>query len=320
MIGGVLVMMVVFIMTKLSQQFPGKTIYQYSKVIVGRIPGGVLSSLLIIYYLVIAGFEVRVLIEIAVFFLLEGTPVWAIAIPFIWVATYLVFGGINSIARVFQIIFPISLFILIAAYFLSLQMFDINNLRPVLSEGLVPVVKGLKSTVLVYSGCEVIMTLVGHMEHPEKAMKAMLTGIGIPMMLYLATVVVVIGGMGIDSVERSTWTTIDLMRSFEIAGLFFERFEFPFLVIWIMQMFCNFISFYFNASLGITQIFGANRTWVILCVVPVIYIITMIPKRINEVFKLGDMIGYAGIILFVLVPCLLSIIYIIRRKGLKQHV
>lgn len=319
-LGGVLVMLVVYVMTKLSQQFPGKTIYQYSRLIAGKIPGGVLSILLILYYLIIAGFEIRVLVEICVFFLLEGTPVWAIVTPFIWVATYLVFGGINSIARVFQIIFPISLFILIAAYLLSLQMFEMNNLRPVLSEGLVPIVQGLKSTVLIYSGCEVIMTLVGHMEHPEKAVKAMLTGIGIPMMLYLATVIVVIGGMGIDAVERSTWPTIDLMRSFEIAGLFFERFEFPFLVIWMMQMFCNFSSFYFNSTLGITQIFGANRSWVIVGVIPIIYLITMIPKRINEVFKLGDMIGYAGIILFFLVPCLLSLIYLIRKKGLKQNV
>lgn len=320
LLGGLVVLGVIFVMVKLSQQFPGLTIYQYAKLIVGKIPGGALCSLLILYYLVIAGFEARVLAEIMLFFLLEGTPSWAIVIPFIWVTTYLVFGGINAIARVFQIIFPISVIVLVIAYGFSFHLFEINNLRPLLSEGLVPVVKGLKSTILIYSGCEVIMTLVGHMEYPKEAMKAMTVGIGIPLLIYLSTVIVVVGGMSVDAVMRSTWPTIDLMRTFEITGLFFERFEFPFLVIWIMQMFCNFSSFYFNASLGISQIFKVSRTWAILGLIPVIFIFTMIPKRINDVFNLGNDIGYAGIILFFLVPCLLSLIYIIRKKGLKQDV
>jgi spore germination protein len=320
LLGGLVVLGVIFVMVKLSQQFPGLTIYQYARLIVGKIPGGALCSLLILYYLVIAGFEARVLVEIMVFFLLEGTPSWEIVIPFIWVATYLVFGGINAIARVFQIIFPISVFVLIIAYGFSLHLFEINNLRPLLSEGLVPVIKGLKSTILIYSGCEVIMTLVGHMECPKEAMKAMTVGIGIPLLIYLSTVIVVIGGMSIDAVVRSSWPTIDLMRTFEITGLFFERFEFPFLVIWIMQMFCNFSSFYFNASLGISQIFKVSRTWAILGLIPVIFIFTMIPKRINDVFNLGNDIGYAAIIIFFLVPCMLSLIYIIRKKGLKQDV
>ncbi|OKP91576.1 spore gernimation protein [Paenibacillus helianthi] len=320
LLGGLIVMLVIFVMVKLSQQFPGKTVYQYSKGIIGKFPGGFLSSLLIIYFIIIAGFEIRVLAEITMFFLLEGTPVWAIVIPFIWVGAYLVFGGINSIARVYQIIFPISLFILILCYILSIRVFDINHLRPVLSEGLMPVIKGLKSTVLVYTGCEVVMTITAFMQHPQHAVKSMLAGIGIPMVLYLLTVIVVVGGLSIDSVTTSTWPTIDLVRSFEISGFFFERFEFPLLVIWMMQMFCNFCSFFFNASLGISQVFKLKIVPVIFGLMPLIFISTMVPKRMNDVFAVGDAIGRMGIILFILLPVLLSVVLIIRKKGLKQNV
>ncbi|OKP93919.1 GerAB/ArcD/ProY family transporter [Paenibacillus sp. P32E] len=320
LLGGLIVMLVIFVMVKLSQQFPGKTVYQYSKGIIGTFPGGFLSSLLIIYFIIIAGFEIRVLAEITMFFLLEGTPVWAIVIPFIWVGAYLVFGGINSIARVYQIIFPISLFILILCYILSIRVFDINHLRPVLSEGLMPVIKGLKSTVLVYTGCEVVMTITAFMQHPQHAVKSMLAGIGIPMVLYLLTVIVVVGGLSIDSVTTSTWPTIDLVRSFEISGFFFERFEFPLLVIWMMQMFCNFCSFFFNASLGISQVFKLKIVPVIFGLMPLIFISTMVPKRMNDVFAVGDAIGRMGIILFILLPVLLSVVLIIRKKGLKQNV
>ncbi|AIQ50787.1 GerAB/ArcD/ProY family transporter [Paenibacillus sp. FSL R7-0331] len=320
LLGGVIVMAVVTLMVKISQQFPGKTIFQYAGSIVGRVPGALLCLPLVLYFLVLAGFEIRSLAEVTLFFLLEGTPIWAIILPFIWAGTYLVYGGINSIARVFQIVFPISLMILIICYALSLRLFDINNLRPVLGEGILPVIHGLKSTVLVYSGCEVVMTLVAFMQRPEKAVKTMLIGIGIPVGLYFLTVVMVIGGLSIDSVVTSTWPTIDLIRSFEITGFLFERMEFPLMVIWLMQMFCNFCSFFFQASLGISQIFRLKVHPVIYMLIPVIFISAMIPKSISDVFSLGDFIGKSGLVLFVLLPVLLSIIWLIRKKGLKQHV
>lgn len=320
LLGGVIVLLVVTLMVKLSQQFPGKTVFQYSAKIVGRIPGALLCLLLIFYFLITAGFEIRTLAEVTLFFLLEGTPIWAIVLPFIWVGIYFVYGGINSISRVFQIVFPISIMILIISYALSLKIFDINHLRPVLGGGILPVISGLKSTVLVYTGCEVVMVLVAFMQDPRQALKAMLAGIGIPIFMYFITVVMVIGGISIDSAITSTWPTIDLIRSFEFTGLFFERMEFPLMVIWLMQMFCNFSSFFFHASLGVSQVFRLPIHPVIFVLVPVIYISAMVPKSISDVFALGDAIGKMGILLFILLPVMLSVIWLIRTKGLKQHV
>ncbi|WP_179031444.1 GerAB/ArcD/ProY family transporter [Paenibacillus kribbensis] len=320
LIGGCIVILVVLVMVKLSQQFPENTVYQYSRRIVGTIPGGCLSMLLIIYFLIIAGFEIRVLAEVTLFYLLEGTPIWAIVIPFIWTGCYLVFGGINPIARLYQIVLPISLFFLLLCFVLSLRIFEIDHLRPVLSNGILPVIKGLKSTVLVFTGCEVIMTLVAFLQHPEKAAKAMVAGISIPWILYFLTVFMVVGGLSVDSTVTSTWPTINLIRTFELPGFLFERLEFPLLVIWMMQMFCNFCSFFFNASLGISQVFGLKYRYAVFGLIPVIFISTMTPIRMTEVFSLGDAIGYMGIILFFLVPVLLSIVFMIRKKGLKQNV
>ncbi len=320
LIGGGIVILVIWVMVKLSQQFPGNTIYQYSRRIVGTVPGGFLSVLLIIYFIIIAGFEIRVLAEVTIFFLLEGTPIWAIVIPFIWIGSYLIFGGINSIARLYQIVLPISLFFLLLCFVFSLRIFQIDHLRPVLSDGIFPVIKGLKSTILVFAGCEVVMTLVAFMQHPEKAFKAMAAGICIPLVLYFLTVFMVIGGLSVDSTVTSTWPTINLMRSFEIPGFLFERLEFPLLVIWVMQMFCNFCSFFFNASLGISQVFGVKYRYAIFGLIPLIFISTMTPIRMMEVFSLGDAIGYMGILLFLMIPVFLSIVLMIRRKGMKQNV
>lgn len=320
LLGGAIVMLAVFIMVKISQQFPGKTVFQYAGKLTGKYIGGALSVLLICYFIIIAGFEIRSLAEVTLFFLLEGTPIWAVILPFLWLSTYLVYGGINSIARVFTIVFPISIMILLISFILSLRMFDIDHLRPVLGNGLAPVFSGLKSTVLVFTGCEVTMTLVAFMQDPKQAVKAILGGLSVPLVLYLLTVVIVIGGLSIDSAITSTWPTIDLMRSFEVPGFFFERMEFPFMVIWLMQMFCNFSSFFYQASLAISQVFKLKIHPVIYAIVPLLFISAMTPRTLSDLFALGDAIGRMGVVLFVLVPLLLSIVWLIRVKGLKQHV
>lgn len=210
--------------------------------------------------------------------------------------------------------------ILLISFVLSLRMFDIDHLRPVLGNGWLPVFAGLKSTVLVFTGCEVTMTLVAFMQDPKLAVKAILGGLGILLVLYFLTFIIVIGGISIDSASTSTWPTIDLMRSFEVPGFFFERMEFPFMVIWLMQMFCNFSSFFFQSSLGLSQIFKLKIHPVIYAMVPLLFISAMLPKSLSDLFALGDAIGKIGVVLFTLVPSVLSVVWLIRVKGLKQHV
>ena len=100
-----------------------------------------------------------------------------------------------------------------------------------------------------------MLILLVFMEQRKKAVKAILVGISIPLVFYVITVVMVIGALSIDGVVTRTWPTIDLMRSFEISGLIFERFESLLLVIWIMQIFATYTISYYAAALGLAQLF-----------------------------------------------------------------
>ena len=87
-----------------------KTFYQYSQDIVGKWIGRLLSFS---YYRVFSynfsisnSFNGRSNKLFA-----RRNPTWAIVMPFMWIGLYLIMGGINSIARMFEIIFPITVFI-----------------------------------------------------------------------------------------------------------------------------------------------------------------------------------------------------------------
>jgi spore germination protein len=307
-LGGLIAMIAGVIMVKLNQQFPEKTFYQYSQEIVGNWVGKFLSLLIVFYFLITSGFQVRAMVEVTGFFLLEGTPIWAITISFIWVSLYLTLGGINPIARMFEIIFPITVILFLLVAFMSFGIFELDNIRPVLGLGVIPVLKGVKTTALAYTGFEIMLLLSAFMKQPHKAVKAVLVGVSIPLIFYVITVILVIGAFSVDGVVTRTWPTLDLMRSFEIHGLIFERFESLLLVIWIMQIFSTFTIAYYAAALGLAQLFKKNIHPFIYCLLPFIYIISMIPKNINDLFKLGDMIGNAALYLFGLLPLLLLIV------------
>ncbi|WP_335571574.1 spore germination protein [Neobacillus vireti] len=307
-LGGLMTMIASIIIVKLCQQFPEKTFYQYNKEIVGKWVGGLLSLLVIGYFIFSASFQIRSMAEVTSFFLLEGTPTWAIVMPFMWISLYLMMDGINPIARLFEIIFPITVIFFLLVAFLSFKLFEIDNLRPILGLGVVPVLKGIKTTALAYTGPEIMLIVLAFMQQPNKAVKSVLVGTAIPLAFYVITVVMVIGALSIDGVTTRTWPTLDLIRSFEIHGLLFERFESVLLVIWIMQMFATFTIMYYAAALGLAQLFQSKINRFMYGLLPLIYIISMVPKTINKLFKLGDMIGNAALYLFAVLPILLLII------------
>ncbi|AMM91468.1 spore gernimation protein [Peribacillus simplex] len=316
-LGGIIAIIAGVIIVKLSQQFPEKTFYQYSNEIVGKWLGRLLSIALIGYFLITCGFQLRSMAEVIKYLLLEGTPTWAISMIFMWVSLYLVIGGINSIARLFEIILPLTVILFLVVAFMSIKIFEIDNLRPVLGEGIIPVLKGVKTTALAFTGPEVMLLLIPFMNQPKKAVKALIVGVLIPLVFYVITVIMVIGALSVEGVVTRTWPTLDLIRSFEISGLIFERFESLLLVVWIMQIFATFTITYYAAALGFAQLSKKNIHPFMVALLPVLYIISMIPKNMNDIFKLGDFVGNYALYLFGLLPLLLLIIQ--KVKGGKYE-
>ncbi|MCM3786292.1 spore germination protein [Neobacillus mesonae] len=306
------------IIARLCMRFPGKTIFQFTSEITGKWIAYLIGFAIISYFITISAFEIRVMAEVTRLYLLEGTPVWAYVMVFMWVGFYLVLGGVNSLARLYEIILPITLIIFVVVILLSFRLFDINNLRPVLGMGIMPVIKGIKPSLLSFTGFEAMLVVTAFMKNPNKGVKAVVYGISVPLVIYLITLVMVIGGLSLDGTVTKTWPTLDLLRSFEAEGLIFERFESLLLVIWIMQIFSTFTITHYAASLGGAQLFKKRKLApFLLLLLPVNYIIAMLPKDINQMFTLGDILGNFSLVLFCGLPLVLLIISIIRKKGGK---
>nr|WP_200792907.1 GerAB/ArcD/ProY family transporter [Bacillus mediterraneensis] len=310
--GGIAILLGI-IMAKLSQCYPDKTFYEYSAKLMGKWLGMAVSICFVIYFCILSAYEVRIMAEVTGYLILEGTPSWAITIPFLWVGYYLLIGGITSIARLFEVIFPITIIVFLLVIAMSKETLQLNNLRPVLGLGFSPVLKGLKPTILSFIGIEIILFIVAFMEKPKRAVRAVTIGSLIPIFFYIIILLTVIAALSVNGVVHRTWPTLDLIRGYEIKGLLFERFESFLLIIWTMQIFATFVITYFAASLGIFQVFKVKERKVFLGLLPVLFFISMIPKTLDEVFMIGDMLGKAAVILCGVLP--LPLLILAKWKG-----
>jgi spore germination protein len=309
-----LMIVAAYIIVKLCNRFPQKTFYQFSQELLGKAIGILFSMILIIYLLLLGGFEVRGMAEVTKLHLLPTTPLYATAIPFICVGIYLVVSGLNPTARVMEVLLPITTIIFVLVLSLSLSSFDINQIRPVLGAGIMPAIKGTQTTFLSITGLELVPLLFPFMRKPEQALTASLLGIGIPSFLYMITVILTIGNLGIAGVLSKTWPTISLFRRFELTGIIFERFESFFLAVWILQIFATYAITHLLASYGLAQLISKKYQPIVYGLAPIIYLIAMSPRNINDLFHLGTFVGYIGICFALVIPPILLFIAVIRRK------
>ncbi|MCD5323487.1 MULTISPECIES: GerAB/ArcD/ProY family transporter [Pontibacillus] len=313
LITGALAIGVTFLLVTLNNRYPGATYFEYNRLIVGTWAGGIITFLTTIYYLAFAAFEARAMAELIQMFILDRTPVSFTILIFIGTAVYLVLGGLSAVFRLFELYFPAIIFFTLLIMILSANQFEVNHLRPFF-EGFTPIVKGLSASILSFVGIEIILYVQAHMKNPNQVKKAVVYGIAIPTFMYTLIVIMVGGIMGVGETKTLVYPLMELAKSIEIRNFFFERFETFFIPLWILSIFTTMSVVVYLAALGMKKVFHIKRETAVFTVIPIIYILAMTPKDINEMFTMGIWIGYSMILFGIVIPLLLLLISLIRRQ------
>jgi spore germination protein len=185
----------------------------------------------------------------------------------------------------------------------------------VLSEGIMPVLKGIAPTTFAFLGTYSMLIFTAFMCDPDKAMKSALIGVSLVIPLYVLIVVISIGTLTVEGVQTLTFPMMDVVTSIEVPGGLFERFESLFITIWVLAIYTSVVPGYFIASLGLGELFRKDQRYFVYGLLPVIFFIAMYPPNLNALFTFGEYIGYTGAFISIIVPSYFLIIAKIRRKG-----
>lgn len=318
-LGGLLSVLGAIFIIKLGLRFPQRTLVEYNPIILGKILGSIVSSVYILFWYLGTALVVRTFGEIMVIAQIPETPVQVIIMMMLIVVVYLVSQGIEGIARMSELVTPVFFIFMILILVIALKDADFGQLKPFLGSGMVVIAKTSLVTAWSYAGYEIMTILLPLINRPGDAMKATILGIVIPMMTYVAIVIVAIVTMGTDRITETFYPTLSLVKGIYIPVI--ERIEALFLAVWVISAFTTMNGFFYPSVLGLAQLLRL-RNFKIL-VVPMgigIYITSLIPKNIDEVYKYMDFLGITGLVLGIVVPLILLVVAVISKKGERGRV
>lgn len=251
-----------YIYDRLYRYYEGKPLTEFLKDILGVFFGRLLAFLYVLYFVYLAARVLRDLGVALLTFAYPLTPLFVVNALFILAVIYTVYKGIEVVARTGELL--VVLEFLLAVTFIILivvsGLIELSNLKPVLENGVLPVIKVALRETLYFPFGEIIVFLMifPYLKQPEKIKKAGMGSIfvsGLFLSLFMAINISVIG---MNLTFRSHYPLLTVIQSIELTG-FLERLDIYFLILLVIGMFFKISVFVYAAVTGAASVFSIKE-------------------------------------------------------------
>jgi spore germination protein KB len=221
---------------RLISRIEGKNLFQLFEVAFGKWGGKAFTFLYIVYFLYIAARVLRDFGELLISSILPSTPVEVTGIVIMLIITYVLYLGIEVLARTSEIFLPyVILFILGVGFGIVVSgEMHMENLLPILPEGVGPVIKAVFPGLLTFPFGElVVFTLImPYVSNAKYVGKVSVFSVLAAGGLLIYTSVVQITTLGFEMKNRSTFPLLSAAREVSLLD-FIERIDL--LIVFIMM-------------------------------------------------------------------------------------
>ncbi|MFC0270547.1 endospore germination permease [Metabacillus herbersteinensis] len=314
-----LILMAVY--TQLSAYYPDDTLVQILPKIIGKYLSYPIIMLYIFHFTYSAARACRELGDLIVTTILVDTPSVVVIGSFMVLMIYCLRGGVETFGRMGEIVFPVYIIALILIWILlfSVEQFNVNNLTPVLGNGVKPVLKEVFPNAVNFPFGETIIIM---MFFPFLNKKQNVRKIGMSIILIGGTMLTVnsimmLSTLGPEIYSESNFSLLAATQMVSIAD-FLERFDALVILMMVAGVFFKVGGFTFGAAVAISQVFKLKQTRsVILAMGTIITSLSLISATSYvEHLEIGFTIfvPYVHTLLQVIVPILLLCIAFIRKR------
>lgn len=229
---------VVMIYSRLLYLFPGKDLFDILHIVFGNIIGKILSIIYIWFSFYLGVLVLRNFSEITNIVIYPDTPVIVPIIFFILLCIFALKLGIEVLGRWSEIFIIINIIAMILiTIILSSPQMNINNLLPVLYNGIKPVVSGAFSALSFPFAETVVFTMVfSSLENQKSSYKIYLYGLIIGSLALFVNNLKNVLVLGADVIIRNyfpTYISVSIIR----LGTFIERMEAAAIIVLIINIF-----------------------------------------------------------------------------------
>lgn len=316
-LGGLLTIPLIIMINKIFILYPDKNFFQIGYEVLGKWIFNIFLIIFLIYFILLLSFITRNLAEIVNAFLLETTPTEVMIVTFILATAYIARSDINIIGRMSYHIYPMILGFVVIVSLISSTGLDFTEMLPVFQSNVKDLPKGLWITFFSFSGFEILFFVLPFAEEKEKTIKYSLIGICTVIIMYVVIFVISLSQYGLEHLQRQLFPTLSLIKEVDLPGFFIENLDGLVMAIWVLVIFATAGPIYYSTGKIISNLLKTKSQDIfIISLLPIIYIISLIPQNLMEVYNtLGKLINYLGIVCIIVMPITLYTIgyYKIRR-------
>ncbi|WP_062237850.1 GerAB/ArcD/ProY family transporter [Fictibacillus sp. FJAT-27399] len=304
----------------LYNQFPTLSFIEYLPEILGKYMGWTLGLVYVIYFIYLSARVLRDFGDLLTNAYYNYTPVFVVNCIFIFTVFYLLSKGIEVLARVGEIMFGIYmlLFLIVKILMFSSGIVKFDLLFPILPNGWTPVLKSVFPSGVTFPFGELIafLMILPFYNQQKKAKKIGLLAILISGILLSFSIGLDTAVIGPDSMQRSTFPTLEAISKIQIG--FLQHLDVFFLFKLIIANFFKLAIFYYAATFGAAKLYKLPNDKSLLFPIGIIILFSslIIAGNFAEHIKIGlDFVPlYIHLPIQIGIPFLLVTIVFIRKK------
>lgn len=244
-----------FVYARLLSIYPGKSLFEVAEVVLGKVAGGAVTLLFAGYAFYLGSLVIRNFTEFIKIVSLTETPQYSIAIPMVLLCIWAVKAGVEVVGRWTSIVLPILILSIIAVLFLMLPLTEWRNLKPILYEGLKPVMNNAFSAFSFPFAETVLFTAVlHHLRSNSSSYKVYYWSLaisGIIIVLVAVRNLLVLGTANMSVLFFPTYAAVRLIN----IGEFLQRIEVLVSIVFLFAGFVKISICLYTASNGIAKVF-----------------------------------------------------------------
>ncbi len=293
---GLLFLFGAWITARLGLLFPGETLIEFSRRLVGR-PLGVLVSLVFIsFFFLILPVEIRILQEVVNISLLPRAPSWFVTGAFLLVLSYTASVDFDTLTQVNKVLIEICIAVALLVALLGWRFFDPVNVRPVFSGD------GRELTayweeagmVLAFTGYPLVLLVYPFTRRPREVSRATVWALVAIVLMNTFFVLTVLGVFGHGETAGQAWPGLELAKAVNIEVVILERLDLILVISWLSAIFTTCFLAYFFVAFGLARLLGLRRrAYLPWALAPLVYYLS---TALNNYFVWNRWLAYLSIL------------------------
>ncbi|TMU86933.1 hypothetical protein FGG79_01975 [Bacillus sp. BHET2] len=322
LLAGLLVQAVIMILWLLGRRFPSKSLFEYSKILLGKITGTFLNCGYILYALLVTALILMYSTKIIKMWVLIFTPKWIIMFLLIATAMYLASEDVIGISNIYVVVSSLIFFLLVISIIVLVTYpVEFRYLFPMGQSGVLGWLKGANEAYFSMLGFELLLILYPHFKQNEE--KAILIHVTVANI----TVTIIYAFMTIVSIVTFSPTEIDIVPQpvlYFVKSLYLqivERIDLVFVSLWVVNVITSLTSYLFFATEG-TSFFLRKVKKIKRTILPIIFgvmgLIIALMVKFDQMEVYNKAVIYMSYAFVFFIPLMLLGISLVFKKHERE--